>query len=413
MLSLKQKFGNPLFAVVCLTLAAVLVFQAPAAAAAPSYTWTNYNAGDIQYRFPATVSSEYGEFVYMESGTPDDTYYFSWDIPIPISATIVSGYYMNGYSSLTIDVSRAFGQGTTVRSLTYELTESTGLNHYSNIQQVLGTYSQRIVIRTNYINLYTHTGTSRSIDIGTLHVKVQGTSSSPYDDMSLSISGQTSSSDSNVTYSLEAKLDQYYFDMLYALGNASEIDDIIYYLTALATYGANVSGYLATIRYEQLPGIISYLTNIQTYTQNTATQTGNIAWAAGQINTQCIQIYATLQSIYGVDQTISADLQDLIAIIQSSIAENAAQQSAAETNVAEASNALDSAGDQMSVMASEMEISKPDINDVINAADSYMDEASVQSQQQTFSWLNKPIIILILSLVFALAIISYALYGGQ
>lgn len=160
--------------------------------------------------------------------------------------------------------------------------------------------------------------------------------------------------------------------IIYALDNSTSVEDM---LTTLNYIDQN-TGYLPDILYEL---------------QQTHTNLYNLL----------TQIWNTDVAVLGVDRDIYNTVLSIFAILNDQFN---AQESHAE-------DVADNIEQNMSNLAHDMELTKPSM--VADIADDYIEQIDTSYNTSIFGALFNPIIILMLCVVFAFAILSYMLYGGQ
>lgn len=134
------------------------------------------------------------------------------------------------------------------------------------------------------------------------------------------------------------------------------------------------------------------------------------------------QMYAELQSIYTIDNTtyfkISA-IYDILSTYSSqalgndmhmiSLLSQLLNKNASDTA---AESQMQNAEQQLSQAVNDMEVQKPNINNVVNAGDQYMDSNITGAQGDTFFWLHGTnIFVTILTMAVTIGILGFVIYG--
>lgn len=160
--------------------------------------------------------------------------------------------------------------------------------------------------------------------------------------------------------------------IIYAINNASSLEDIFSILNSID----QSTGYLADILAEL---------------QNTHTDLYNML----------VHIWNTDTAVLSVDRDIYNTVLSIFALLNNAYAP---QESHAE-------EVADNIQQNMENLAHDIELTKPSM--VANIADDYINQIDTSYNTSVFGSLFNPIIILMLCVVFAFAILSYMLYGGQ
>lgn len=127
-----------------------------------------------------------------------------------------------------------------------------------------------------------------------------------------------------------------------------------------------------------------------------------------ELQTRLPQLYSLIQQIFNTDQAILSVNQDTYRTILSILA---ILQDAYGVQESHAEEVAEDIEQNMSNLAHDIELTKPSA--VANIADDYISQIDTSYNASIFGSLFNPIVILMLCVVFAFAILSYMLYGGQ
>lgn len=122
------------------------------------------------------------------------------------------------------------------------------------------------------------------------------------------------------------------------------------------------------------------------------------------INSAQASLQNKIDLIYTLEQTFPGYFNTMIAVLQQ-IRDMNASDTAAESQ-------MQNAEQQLSQAVNDMEVQKPNINNVVNAGDQYMDSNITGAQGDTFFWLHGTnIFVTILTMAVTIGILGFVIYG--
>lgn len=324
------------------------------------------------------ISSEYYE---DDSTTPPTTWnYFTYEFYFSPYITTAQDSYKNGNINILCLVDNYIPTGCTKTGITFDF-------EYSNTETIIGRmidyndYGGRRVMLSYYLNNY---GLNSSIPAGRVKCRVtfkasglQWASFNINPTVSYTVASSTS------VYAEPNPQDMGFASIIKeSITNALSLGELDLVYDYLVFWKTTQDGYLADIELsvDEVETWLSYINSAQATLQN------------------------KIDLIYTLELTFPGYFNSMISLLQQ-IRDMNASDTAAESQ-------MQNAEQQLSQAVNDMEVQKPNINNVVNAGDQYMDSNITGAQGDTFFWLHGTnIFVTILTMAVTIGILGFVIYG--